>query len=52
MIWECENESIEPRNMDVQMLQESGQFEEVMDKIGPITTKFTRTIYKTQIQDE
>jgi hypothetical protein len=46
VIWECEYASIEDRNKDTQLLMESGQFDEVMEKMGTLTDHFKRTIYE------
>ncbi len=46
VIWECEYDSLEDRENDIQMLTESGQFEEVMEKMGTLIDDFKRTIYE------
>lgn len=43
--WECEYQTKEARDKDVQLLQESGQFVEVMKKMDTLTDKFQRTVY-------
>ncbi|MTI40236.1 hypothetical protein [Fulvivirga lutimaris] len=47
VIWECEYPSNEAREKDIQLLTESGQFEDVMEKMGTLIDKFDRSIYKT-----
>ena len=49
VIWECEYSSIEARNRDTQLLMESGQFDEVMDKMGTLIDDFERTIYEVSM---
>jgi len=44
--WICEYQSKEARDKDVQLLQNSGQFDEVMKKMDTLTDKFERTVYK------
>lgn len=49
VIWECEYDSIEARNKDTQLLMESGQFDEVMEKMGTLIDNFERTIYEVSM---
>ena len=49
VIWECEYPSNEAREKDVQLLSESGKFDDVMKKMGTLIDKFERTIYKVTI---
>ncbi len=46
VIWECEYPTKEARDRDTQLLNESGQFDEVQKKMGTLTTRFERTVYK------
>jgi len=46
VIWECEYSSIEAREKDTKLLMDSGQFDEVMEKMGTLIDKFERTIYE------
>ena len=45
VIWECEFESEEARQKDIRLLTETGEFEEIMDKMGTLIDKFERATY-------
>lgn len=47
VIWECEYASKEARKKDTELLDESGQFDAVMKKMGTLIDKFQRTVYET-----
>lgn len=47
VIWECEYPSKEAREKDTELLDESGQFDAVMEKMGTLIDKFQRTVYET-----
>lgn len=49
VIWECEYPSIEARKKDTKLLLESGQFDDVMEKMGKLIDKFERRIYEVTI---
>ncbi len=51
VIWECEYPSMEAREKDVQLLGETGQFDEVMEKMGTLIIKFKRTVYITSTSE-
>jgi len=52
VIWECEYPSIEAREKDTQLLMESAQFDEVMEKMGTLIDDFRRTIYEVSITNQ
>ena len=51
VIWECEYSSIEDREKDTELLMESGQFGEVMEKMGTLIDNFKRTIYEVSMTE-
>ena len=51
VIWECEYSSIEDREKDTELLRKSGQFGEVMEKMGTLIDNFKRTVYKVSMTE-
>jgi hypothetical protein len=46
VVWECEYESSEARQLDLEQLTASGAFEDVMEHMGTLIERFDRTVWR------